>query len=202
MLSKIKEFLDSLDKTKKILIYIGVFLLISLIGGFLNFNLYNDIFKKEAEVKNLHLKFLKIVRRISIANKNINNLKTKYNKKLQHLSLLKDDLKYLIYNIHLSNIYISQKRFYSILEKILKLSSSYNINADYIILIKDKDKFLKKYILIIEGNFPCYYYFDYLKFLKKIETLHFIKEVKEVNAIENDNYFINFKIKVIFWSIK
>jgi len=202
MINRINEFLLSLDRNKKILVYFAVFLFISLLGGFFNFYLYKDISLKKEELNKLNYKYIKFIREISKAKKNIKNLKLTYNKKLKTLSLLKDDFKYLVYNIHLSNIYITEDKFYLILKKILYLSSKFNIDANFFISKDNKKKFLTKYIVTIKGKFPCYNYFNYLEFLKNIEIIDFIKEIKEIYMQEDKDNFVDFNIRIVFWSVK
>jgi hypothetical protein len=127
----------------------------------------------------------------------LKKLKTEAKKlKKKNLSLT-EDLKYLNLLVKTSPVlHIEEKHFLEILRQILKKAVNSNIEASYKIE-KNTDKY-KTYEIEVNGEFSPTEFENFYKFIKNLESIGAIKEIRELKIDKNEK--VEFEMKIVFWS--
>ncbi|WP_456470821.1 hypothetical protein [Caminibacter sp.] len=199
IINKIEEYLRSLDKKNKIMLYFGVFLLGGLFYYYVNYEILELKINKLENAKQSLLE--KIKRQKTVLAVELIKLRKNYNALKKENFTLKENLKYLEMLVNTSNILIiNDKTFFSILNKVLENSKKNDINSSY--LIKDmKKEGLKQFDVITQGNIDTAKFFNIVYFLRDVEKIYCIKTLKKVDFNKSSNK-IKFNIEFNFWSYK
>lgn len=199
IINKIEEYLRSLDKKNKIMLYFGVFLLGGLFYYYVNYEILELKINKLENAKQSLLE--KIKRQKTVLAVELIKLRKNYNALKKENFTLKENLKYLEMLVNTSNILIiNDKTFFSILNKVLENSKKNDINSSY--LIKDmKKEGLKQFDVITQGNIDTAKFFNIVYFLRDVEKIYCIKTLKKVDLNKSSNK-IKFNIEFNFWSYK
>ena len=199
IINKIEEYLKSLDKKNKIMLYFGVFLLGGLFYYYVNYEILEFKINKLENAKQSLLE--KIKRQKTVLAVELIKLRKNYNALKKENFTLKENLKYLEMLVNTSNILIiNDKTFFSILNKVLENSKKNDINSSY--LIKDmKKEGLKQFDVITQGNIDTAKFFNIVYFLRDVEKIYCIKTLKKVDLNKSSNK-IKFNMEFNFWSYK
>jgi len=199
IINKIEEYLKSLDKKNKIMLYFGVFLLGGLFYYYVNYEILGLKINKLENAKQSLLE--KIKRQKTVLAVELIKLRKNYNALKKENFTLKENLKYLEMLVNTSNVIIlNDKTFFSILNKILENSKKNDINSSY--LIKDmKKEGLKQFDVITQGNIDTAKFFNIVYFLRDVEKIYCIKTLKKVDLNKSSNK-IKFNMEFNFWSYK
>jgi predicted metal-dependent enzyme (double-stranded beta helix superfamily) len=194
-MNKIEEYLNSLDKKNIMFLYVSV--VIAAFIFYYNFNY--SVLQKKIDTNNQEMITLENkLKKISILSLKLKKLKIKLKRLRKQNISLNEDLKYLNMLIKTSAVlHIDEKKFLSILKDILQKATNNNINASYVINKNIAD--FKTYIIEIKGEFDPLNFDKFYMFVKNLESIKAIKEIKNLNLSKRDN--VKFEIKILFWSI-
>jgi len=194
-MSKIENYLNSLDKKNITLLYLSVVIAF----GVLYYNVNYSIFQKEIDLNNQKIIGLKNKLKNTSLSLKLKNLKIKLKKLKKENVSLKEDLKYLNVRIKTSVIlHIDEKNFLNILRSVLQEAVNNNIKASFTISKKVND--YKTYIIEIKGEFAPFEFNKFYRFIKNLENIKAVKEITNLNLSKNKN--VTFEIKILFWSLK
>jgi len=196
MMNRIEEYLNSLDKKNKIILYLSI-----VIAGFvLYYNINLSYLQDEIDYNE------NVIASIKKEMKNTSLLKLKVKKKKLELKKLKkenatliEDLKYLQVLIATSPIlHIKEESFLEILRKILFRAYENGITASYEI-VKDEGDYLV-YNINIKGAFKRKDFSKFYSFIRSLESIKGIKSIDYLNIYKVEN--VGFEMNCKFWSIK
>jgi len=196
VISKIEDYLNSIDKKILILFYLLCALLIGLIYYSFNYSILREKIKQyDYQIESLEKKIKSnksLTTKLKQLEKNIKMLEAK------NFSL-EEDIKYLNMLISSSNIFnINEKRFFTILRNILQKAVKNNIKASYKIEI-NANKF-KIYSICINGKFNKKNFFNFFNFIKDLGSIKNVKKILNL-SITRENDFVKFSLIINFWSI-
>ncbi|MEO1923355.1 MAG: hypothetical protein ABGX25_02405, partial [Nautiliaceae bacterium] len=177
-MNRIEEYLQSLDNKNRLMLYVAILLLGGFIYYYVNYNIfYQKIVSLENKKRDI---ILKMKKQTNTVTTELVKLKKKYKKLLKQHTILKGDLKYLIVVVNTSKkIFIDDKKFFYILNKILENSNKYQINSTY--LINTKKKELKDFNVILNGSVDVNEFLNLANFIRSVEKMNFVKSVNYVN---------------------
>lgn len=194
-MNRLEEFLQNLDKKNKIMLYLSVVIIGVIV--YYNFNysfLSSKIDENEEKIKKLEQNY-----NFSIKNYNFKlaKLKKEYKSLLAIENEKLQDLEYLNKKINLSILNIDDKKFYSLLEKILSKSYDDGLTPDFYIN-QNIDKF-KKFTIDINGSIGVCEERNLFNFIKYLESR---KYVVNISKFKLDNNRSNYYIKYNIWGLK
>lgn len=193
-MNRVEEYLNTLDKRNIVMLYASVIIAVFVV--YYNFNysvLQKSINENNQEIISLKHK----LNRSNTLLLELKKLKTEAKKlKKKNLSLT-EDLKYLNLLVKTSPVlHIEEKHFLEILRQILKKAVNSNIEASYKIE-KNTDKY-KTYEIEVNGEFSPAEFENFYKFIKNLESIGAIKEIRELKIDKNEK--VEFEMKIVFWS--
>ncbi|GAB6045833.1 hypothetical protein JCM11957_14310 [Caminibacter profundus] len=197
-MNRVEKYLQELNKKNKILLYISIIILGFIIYYNFNYSYLNEKYEK------LHSQVNALYKKVNISfydlQNKLKNLKQTYKLQYQKNSSLQEDYRYLKVLINTSEVLtLNEKKFFSILETILKMSSQKGINSSYEIEQNKKDLLIYK--VKIYGNFAVNNFLNFLEFVKTIEKIKAIKKISNLK-LEYKDQEIKFDMICEFWSIK
>ena len=198
-MNKIENYLSGLDTKNLVLLYLSLFFLIGLIYYNYNYSVLGEKIKANSE----QIEKLKHAKNEKQLHRDLVNLRKNLKKTQLENQTLKEDLKYLNILIKTSPVLnISENEFLDILQTILKKATYYNVKASYTIK-KSQDKFVK-YDIVLEGKMAPEEFLNFLEFIRSIEKMHIIKQIRFLNlqAVENEKELgVDFKMELILWGL-
>jgi len=198
-MNKIENYLSGLDTKNLVLLYLSLFFLIGLIYYNYNYSVLGEKIKANSE----QIEKLKHAKNEKQLHRDLVNLRKSLKKTELENQTLKEDLKYLNILIKTSPVLnISENEFLDILQTILKKATYYNVKASYTIK-KSQDKFVK-YDIVLEGKMAPEEFLNFLEFIRSIEKMHIIKQIRFLNlqAVENEKELgVDFKMELILWGL-
>ena len=197
-MNRIEEYLQSLDNKNRLMLYVAILLLGGFIYYYVNYNIfYQKISSLEQKKYNI---LAKIKKQTNAVTTELVKLRKRYKKLLKQNTILKEDLKYLIVVVNTSKkIFIDDKKFFYILNDILKKSNRYQVNSTYIINTKKEE--LKIFKVISRGKMDVSEFLNLANWIRSVERIEYIKNISkaEFNRTKED---INFSVEFNFWSYK
>jgi len=197
-MNRIEEYLQSLDKKNRLMLYVAILLLGGFIYYYVNYNIfYQKISSLEQKKYNI---LAKMKKQTNAVTTELVKLRKKYKKLLKQNTILKEDLKYLIVVVNTSKkIFVDDKKFFYILNDILKKSNRYQVNSTYIINTKKEE--LKIFKVISRGKMDVSEFLNLANWIRSVERIEYIKNISkaEFNRTKED---INFSVEFNFWSYK
>jgi len=194
-MNKFETYLNSLDKKNIILLYLSIIIIAVIV--YYNFNY--GVLSKQINTNSEKISFLQSkVKKVSNLQEKLNNIKAQLNKlKKQNLSL-NEDLKYLNLLIKTSSIlHVDEKSFLNVLKDVLQNATNNNIEASYTI-----NKSIKDYVVYqidINGEFSPEEYGNFYKFIRDLEKIRAVKEIKNLTFEKKKD--VNFNIQLLIWGI-
>lgn len=194
-MNKLETYLNSLDKKNIILLYLSIIIIAVIV--YYNFNY--GVLSKQINTNSEKISFLqRKVKKVSNLQDKLNNIKAQLNKlKKQNLSL-NEDLKYLNLLIKTSSIlHVDEKSFLNVLKDVLQNATNNNIEASYTI-----NKSIKDYVVYqidINGEFSPEEYGNFYKFIRDLEKIRAVKEIKNLTFEKKKD--VNFNIQLLIWGI-
>ncbi|AZV47066.1 hypothetical protein C3L23_07205 [Nautilia sp. PV-1] len=194
-MNKFETYLNSLDKKNIILLYLSIIIIAVIV--YYNFNY--GVLSKQINTNGEKISFLQSkVKKVSSLQEKLNNIKAQLNKlKKQNLSL-NEDLKYLNLLIKTSSIlHVDEKSFLNVLKDVLQNATNNNIEASYTI-----NKSIKDYVVYqidINGKFSPEEYRNFYKFIRDLEKIRAVKEIKNLTFEKKKD--VNFNIQLLIWGI-
>jgi len=197
-MNRIEEYLQSLDNKNRLMLYVAILLLGGFIYYYVNYNIfYQKISSLEQKKYNI---LAKMKKQTNAVTTELVKLRKKYKKLLKQNTILKEDLKYLIVVVNTSKkIFVDDKKFFYILNDILKKSNRYQVNSTYIINTKKEE--LKIFKVISRGKMDVSEFLNLANWIRSVERIEYIKNISkaEFNRTQED---INFSVEFNFWSYK
>ena len=193
-MNRFEEYFSNLDKKNLIMLYLSLIIAAGVI--YYNFNysvLQNRIEENYVEINKLKSK------KPQNLNTKLVTLKKKYKLLKKTQETLSEDLKYLNLLLKTSSILkMSDKKMLNILRDILQYAIDNNIVASYDMrFVSDK---YNNYIINVKGSFDAKRFNDFYGFVKSIENMKSIKEIKILKFSNKEN--IEFNMQIYFWGLK
>jgi len=182
-MNKIEEYLNSLKPKEVIYLFVSIPIVIFMIYYNFVYPAINEkistLQKQEKKLKKDLIKISLKIRKLKVVSKTLRPTA----KKLQNL---KEDFKYIKYNIHsLENLNLNDDRVYIILSKLLNQSEQLNIKASFSIYWDTKFiPFTKTISINIEGSGN---YVDIINYIEYIENMPNIAYVTDIKTAINDS---------------
>ena len=194
-MNRLEEYLNSIEKKQLYMLYISILIAVGVL--YYNFNysfLQNKINTQTSKISVLENK----LKKTNYLELKLIKIKNQIKKLKKENSGLSEDLNYVNILITSSNILnINDKKFPDILKNVLNEAVNNNIQASYTIN-KNLTNF-KTYNIDINGTFTPKQYYDFAYFIKNLEDINGIKEIKNF-SLKKDRK-VKFHISIIFWSL-
>jgi len=196
-MSKIEEYLNSLDKKNIFMLYISVFVLGFIVYYNYNYNVLQKTIEQNSasieKLKNKNKKNSHLLGKVSKLKEELKKLKSKN-------SALEEDFKYLSVLVKTSKVInIDENSFFDILKTVLQSATLNDIQASYSIK-KDLGEY-KTYEINVKGRFSPQNFINFYDFIKSIEKIKYIKKIVLLDFAKTKED-VTFDMIIKFWSLR
>jgi len=193
-MNKLNEYIENLDKKNLFMLYASV-IIVFIIMGFVF-----DQYYFEPKFNSLNMQKVKLIKKISKIRKNekkLTTLKKNYLHDKSLLASLKEDYIYLNSVISSSDkLYVSKIKYLKNLKNYLLNGTNLKASFEF-----NETKNIEKYKIHISGSFLPQNYFEFIRFLKTIESPNAVITINSINFFEKkDKIFYDMNVSI--WSIK